>query len=184
MWKVRKQNTALNGLYMCCSRLQVKVEVPDFLALGQRIPPPPKQLGTWTPKRIVDRITLAACVCVCTSAAREEESEEGCVIVVWVCVRQIQESFSDPMISRASEDFDVFHSTIKLPVPAGVSSQTVCLRAYMFHITEGYIILSAGIAFHLICLGMEIVSEIITSSDVLAQTMAPSLSFQTQFGRY
>lgn len=67
-------------------------------------------------------------------------------------------SSSDPMISGASEDFHVFHSRIKLPVPAGVFSQTVCLRAYMFHITEGYIILSAGIAFHVICLGMEIVS--------------------------
>lgn len=88
------------------------------------------------------------------------------------------------MISRASEDFNVFHSTMELPVPAGVSSQTLCLRAYMFHVTEGYIILSAGVAFRLICLGMEIVSEIITSADVLAQTMVPSLSLQTQFGRY
>lgn len=162
MWKVRKQNTVLNGLYMCCSHLQVKVEVPDFLALGQRTPPPPKCNSTWTPNTSVLGLnnvgSMRAHACLCTHRQRGKKRGRSVLIAVWVHVRQIQESFSDPMISGASEDFNVFHSTIKLPVPAGVFSQTVCLRAYMFHITEGYVILSAGIAFHLVCLGMEIVS--------------------------
>lgn len=160
MWKVRKQNTALNGLYMCCSHLQVKVEVPDFLALGQRMPPLPKCNSTQTPNTSVLGLNNVDSVCVrmCIHLQWGKKKGRSVVIAVLVHVRQIQESFSVPMISRASEDFNVFHSTIKLPVPAGVFSQTVCLRAYMFHITEGYIILSAGIAFHLICLGMKIVS--------------------------
>lgn len=116
------------------------------------------------------------CAGVCVYICSERKRRRSVLIAVWVHVRQIQESFSDPMISRASEDFSVFHSTIKLPVPAGAFSQTVCLRAYMFHITEGYIMLSAGIAFHLICLGMEIVSWISTLAHVLAQTMVPSAS--------
>ena len=159
MWEVRKQNATLNGLFMCCSHLQVKVGVPDFFALGQRMSPPPKCNGTWTPNTSVLGLNNVGSVRtrVYTSAAREKERGRSVLIAVWAHVGQTQASFSDPMISRASEDFNVFHSTLKLPVPAGVFSQTVCLRAYMSHITEGYIILSAGIAFHLICLGMEIV---------------------------
>lgn len=129
----------------------MKVEVPDFLALEQRMSPSPKTAARGLPTpALSDYVTLALC--------SEGKSGKAVLSAVRAHVRQIEESFSDPVIIRASEDFNIFHSTIKLPVPAGVFSQTVCLRACMFHITEGYIILSAGTEFHLICLGMEMVS--------------------------
>lgn len=121
----------------------------------------------------VGSVHAGVCVYICSEGKREREERVNCSMST---CQADTESFSDPTISRASEDFNVFHSTIKVPVPAGAFSQTVCLRAYVFHITEGYIILSAGIAFHLICLGMEIVSKISTLAHVLAQTMVPSPS--------
>lgn len=108
---------------MCCSHLQVKVEVPDFLALGEK----PGRDSQQNPGQNEAR-NVCAQVCVC--AHLQPGNREG-----GVCELQCEhmakgrESFSDPMISRASEDFNVFHSTIKLPVPAGVSSQAVCLGA-------------------------------------------------------